>query len=91
VLPDLGGHLYGCTDKRNGQQMFYANPSIKLAAIAYRGAWAGVRRRVQLPGVAQLDDGVAGGLRDEHRGGRQRFGMGRQTSIGRTACSGACS
>jgi tetratricopeptide (TPR) repeat protein len=40
VLPDLGGHLYGCTDKRNGQQMFYANPSIKLAAIAYRGAWA---------------------------------------------------
>ncbi|MGE5199644.1 MAG: DUF5107 domain-containing protein, partial [Rhodospirillaceae bacterium] len=40
VLPDLGGHLYGCTDKRNGQQLFYANPSIKLAAIAYRGAWA---------------------------------------------------
>jgi tetratricopeptide (TPR) repeat protein len=40
VLPDLGGHLYSCTDKRNGQQMFYANPSIKLAAIAYRGAWA---------------------------------------------------
>ena len=34
VLPDLGGHLYGCTDKRNGQQLFYANPSIKLAAIA---------------------------------------------------------
>ena len=40
VLPDLGGHLYGCTDTRNGQQLFYANPSIKLAAIAYRGAWA---------------------------------------------------
>ena len=40
VLPDLGGHLYGCTDKLNGQQMFYANPSIKLADIAYRGAWA---------------------------------------------------
>jgi len=40
VLPDLGGHLYGCTDKRNGQQLFYANPSIKLARIAYRGAWA---------------------------------------------------
>jgi len=40
ILPDLGGHLYGCTDKRNGQQVFYANPSIKLAGIAYRGAWA---------------------------------------------------
>lgn len=40
VLPDLGGHLYGCTDKRNGQEMFYANPSIKPARIAYRGTWA---------------------------------------------------
>ena len=40
ILPDLGGHLYSCTDKRNGQQMFYANPSIKLTRIAYRGAWA---------------------------------------------------
>jgi tetratricopeptide (TPR) repeat protein len=40
ILPDLGGHLYSCTDKRNGQQLFYANPSIKLARIAYRGAWA---------------------------------------------------
>ncbi len=40
VLPDIGGHLYGCVDKRNGRQMFYANPSLKFAAIAYRGAWA---------------------------------------------------
>lgn len=40
VLPDLGGHLYTCTDKINGQPMFYANPSIKKAAISYRGAWA---------------------------------------------------
>ncbi len=40
VLPDVGGHLYGCTDKRNGQEMFYANPSLKFAAIAYRGTWA---------------------------------------------------
>ena len=29
VLPDLGGHLYTCTDKISGQPMFYANPSIK--------------------------------------------------------------
>ena len=40
VLPDIGGHLYSCTDKLNGQEMFYANPSIKKALIGYRGAWA---------------------------------------------------
>ncbi len=40
VLPDLGGHLYSCTDKINGAEMFYANPSIKKAKISYRGAWA---------------------------------------------------
>lgn len=40
VLPDLGGHLYTCIDKVNGQPMFYANPSIKKANIGYRGAWA---------------------------------------------------
>lgn len=40
VLPDLGGHLYTCTDKINGQSMFYANPSIKKARISLRGAWA---------------------------------------------------
>ena len=26
VLPDLGGHLYRCLDKRNGADLFYANP-----------------------------------------------------------------
>ncbi len=40
VLPDVGGHLYSCTDKVNGQEMFYANPSLKLTQIGYRGAWA---------------------------------------------------
>jgi tetratricopeptide (TPR) repeat protein len=40
VLPDIGGHIYTCTDKISGKPMFYANPSIKKAAIAYRGAWA---------------------------------------------------
>lgn len=40
VLPDLGGHLYSCTDKVNGQEMFYANGSIKVSNIAYRGSWA---------------------------------------------------
>jgi tetratricopeptide (TPR) repeat protein len=40
VLPDLGGHVYTCIDKISGLPMFYANPSIKKAAISYRGAWA---------------------------------------------------
>ncbi|MBV8810927.1 MAG: DUF5107 domain-containing protein, partial [Acidobacteriaceae bacterium] len=40
VLPDIGGHLYTCTDKLSGEPMFYANPSIKKAQIGYRGAWA---------------------------------------------------
>jgi tetratricopeptide (TPR) repeat protein len=40
VLPDLGGHLYRCQDKRNGADLFYANPSLKFARISYRGAWA---------------------------------------------------
>jgi tetratricopeptide (TPR) repeat protein len=40
ILPDLGGHLYRCMDKRNGADLFYANPSLKFARIAYRGVWA---------------------------------------------------
>src|SRR6267142_572700 len=40
VLPDIGGHVYTCTDKISGQPMFYANPSLKKARIGYRGAWA---------------------------------------------------
>ena len=40
MLPDIGGHLYTCIDKISGKSMFYANPSIKKAAISYRGAWA---------------------------------------------------
>jgi tetratricopeptide (TPR) repeat protein len=40
ILPDVGGHLYTCIDKINGTPMFYANPSLKKALVAYRGAWA---------------------------------------------------
>src|SRR3954447_14220020 len=40
VLPDIGGHLYSCLDKRTGREMFYANSAIKKALIGYRGAWA---------------------------------------------------
>ena len=40
VLPDIGGHLYSCTDKVSGKPIFYENPSMKKADVAYRGAWA---------------------------------------------------
>ncbi len=40
VLPDLGGRLWRCVDKSNGASMFYANPTLKFAQVAYRGAWA---------------------------------------------------
>src|SRR4051812_1838475 len=40
ILPDIGGHLYTCTDKISGRSMFYDNSSIKKAAVGYRGAWA---------------------------------------------------
>jgi tetratricopeptide (TPR) repeat protein len=49
VLPDLGGHLYGCIDKINGAQMFYANPSIKFADIGYRGAWSALGVEFNFP------------------------------------------
>ena len=39
VLPDLGGRLYSCRDKRNGREMFYANPVIKKVPFGLRGAW----------------------------------------------------
>ena len=40
VLPDIGGHLYTCTDKISGKPIFYENPSIKKADVSYRGSWA---------------------------------------------------
>src|SRR6185436_1081066 len=39
VLPDLGGHLYNCLDKKSGADLFYANKSLRKAQIGYRGAW----------------------------------------------------
>jgi tetratricopeptide (TPR) repeat protein len=39
VLPDLGGHLYGCTDKLSGLEMFYANPAVRRGPESTRGAF----------------------------------------------------
>lgn len=49
VLPDLGGHLYSCTDRVNGAQLFYANPSVKKAQVALRGAWAALGVEFNFP------------------------------------------
>ena len=49
VLPDLGGHLYGCRDKTSDAEVFYANPSIKFARIAYRGAWTALGIEFNFP------------------------------------------
>jgi Domain of unknown function (DUF5107) len=49
ILPDLGGHLYSCTDKINGAEVFYTNPSIKLTQIGYRGAWAALGIEFNFP------------------------------------------
>jgi len=49
VLPDLGGRVYSCVDKANGAEMFYANPSIKLADVAYRGAWVALGIEFNFP------------------------------------------
>ncbi len=49
VLPDLGGHLYSCTDRLSGEEMFYANGSIKLSQIGYRGAWAALGVEFNFP------------------------------------------
>ena len=51
----------------------------------------GARGRVQLPRLAQLDDGLAGGLRHRAPRGRQRVRLGRQRSTARTGCSGGSS
>jgi tetratricopeptide (TPR) repeat protein len=49
VLPDLGGHLYSCLDKATGQDLFYANTSIKKARVAYRGAWTALGVEFNFP------------------------------------------
>jgi tetratricopeptide (TPR) repeat protein len=49
VLPDLGGRIYSCVDKSNGQELFYANSAIKYADVAYRGAWVALGVEFNFP------------------------------------------
>jgi len=49
VLPDLGGRIYSCVDKANGAELFYAQSAIKLADVAYRGAWVALGVEFNFP------------------------------------------
>jgi len=49
VLPDLGGRIYSCVDKATGVDLFYANTAIKLADVAYRGAWVALGVEFNFP------------------------------------------
>lgn len=48
-LPDLGGHLYSCTDKRDGLPMFHDNASIKKDLVGPRGAWVALGVEFNFP------------------------------------------
>ena len=39
VLPELGGHVYRIFDKTLNRDIIYANPVMKYAMVAIRGAW----------------------------------------------------
>jgi tetratricopeptide (TPR) repeat protein len=39
ILPDLGGHLHGCTDRITGKEIFYANPAIRRTGDSVRGTY----------------------------------------------------
>lgn len=49
ILPDVGGHIYTCVDKINNRPMFYQNPSLKKALVAYRGAWSAFGNEFNFP------------------------------------------
>jgi tetratricopeptide (TPR) repeat protein len=48
-LPELNGRLYSAYDKVNDSEMFYANPVIKPALFALRGAWPAVGVEFNFP------------------------------------------
>jgi hypothetical protein len=54
-LPDIGGHLYTCRDKRNNRPMFRENQSVKKAEIGPRGAWVSMAIEFNFPVAHSLD------------------------------------
>ena len=70
VLPDLGGRLYSCRDKRNAREMFYANPVIKKVPFGLRGAWvaSGIESNFPATHTRQTTSPVNFALRTETDG-----------------------
>ena len=58
VMPDIGGRLYSCRDKRNGREMFYANPVVKHNEAGLRGAWVAMGIESNFPAAHARDRGV---------------------------------
>jgi tetratricopeptide (TPR) repeat protein len=58
IMPDLGGRLYNCRDKRNGREAFYANPVVKKDYVGLRGAWVAMGIESNFP-AAHTRDGVS--------------------------------
>ena len=89
VLPDLGGHLYSCLDKRTGREMFYANTAIKKALIGYRGAWAALGIEFNFPvshnwvSVSPVDFAVATECRWERIDLDRKHGSGLRLAVAR--------
>ena len=82
VLPDLGGHLYSCLDKRTGREMFYANTAIKKALIGYRGAWAAFGIEFNFPVSHNWVSMSPVDFATETECRRQRIDLGRQQGSG---------
>src|SRR5258708_12663382 len=65
VMAGLGGRLYSWKDKRNGQEIFRLNPSIKKAMVGLRGAWIAAGIEMNFPlghtwvGVSPVDFATA--------------------------------
>jgi tetratricopeptide (TPR) repeat protein len=49
VLPDLGGHLYTCIDKRSGRSIFHAADAVKKQWVGLRGAWISTGIELNFP------------------------------------------
>ena len=49
ILPELNGRLYSAYDKINRNELFYANPAVKLGLFAVRGAWPAIGVEFNFP------------------------------------------
>ena len=49
ILPDLGGHLYTCIDKRSGRSIFHAADAVKKQWVGLRGAWISTGIELNFP------------------------------------------